>query len=118
MRYVRRLAAVAGPLRACAAATRGVSTIAFEAGYGTEAAFNRAFARAFGCHPPPGARRHGAPMLQAEPSVQAEQRLGVVPLPGVMMSALATFTGMQLAIEVVAPEIEELWRIGERGARS
>jgi AraC-like DNA-binding protein len=37
---------------------KGVSAIAFEAGYGTEAAFNRAFARAYGV--PPAAWRQAA----------------------------------------------------------
>lgn len=33
-----------------------IAAIAHEAGYGTEAAFNRAFSRAYGLPPPPGAR--------------------------------------------------------------
>ncbi|WP_374310544.1 cupin domain-containing protein [Dongia sp.] len=50
MRYVRawRLSLARSALRS---GTKGVSAIAFEAGYGTEAAFNRAFARAYGVPP-------------------------------------------------------------------
>jgi len=50
MRYVRawRLSLARSALRS---GNKGVSTIAFEAGYGTEAAFNRAFARAYGVPP-------------------------------------------------------------------
>lgn len=57
MRYVRawRLSLARSALRS---GNKGVSTIAFEAGYGTEAAFNRAFARAFGL--PPAAWRQAA----------------------------------------------------------
>ncbi|WP_374379957.1 cupin domain-containing protein [Dongia sp.] len=57
MRYVRawRLSLARSALRS---GNKGVSAIAFEAGYGTEAAFNRAFARAFGL--PPAAWRQAA----------------------------------------------------------
>lgn len=62
MRYVRawRLSLARSALRN---GNKGVSTIAFEAGYGTEAAFNRAFARAFGV--PPAAWRQAARRLNA-----------------------------------------------------
>jgi AraC-like DNA-binding protein len=57
MRYIRawRLSLARSALRS---GNRSVSAIAFEAGYGTEAAFNRAFARAYGV--PPAAWRQEA----------------------------------------------------------
>jgi AraC-like DNA-binding protein len=57
MRYVRswRLSLARSALRS---GNKSVSAIAFEAGYGTEAAFNRAFARAYGV--PPAAWRQEA----------------------------------------------------------
>jgi len=62
MRYVRawRLSLARSALRS---GNKGVSTIAFEAGYGTEAAFNRAFARAYGV--PPATWRQAARRLAA-----------------------------------------------------
>ena len=62
MRYVRawRLSLARSALRS---GNKGVSTIAFEAGYGTEAAFNRAFARAYGV--PPATWRQAARRLGA-----------------------------------------------------
>jgi AraC-like DNA-binding protein len=62
MRYVRawRLSLARSALRS---GNKGVSTIAFEAGYGTEAAFNRAFTRAYGV--PPAAWRQAARRLGA-----------------------------------------------------
>ena len=57
MRYVRDwrlcLASVA-----LSTTTKGIAAIAHDAGYGTEAAFNRAFSRAYGA--PPAAWRQGA----------------------------------------------------------
>lgn len=62
MRYVRDwrlcLARVA-----LSTTTKGIAAIAYEAGYGTEAAFNRAFARAYGA--PPAAWRQNARRGQA-----------------------------------------------------
>ena len=57
MRYVRdwRLYLASVSLRTTA---KAIAAIAYDAGYGTEAAFNRAFARAYGA--PPAAWRQNA----------------------------------------------------------